>query len=269
MSSEIKVIIVEDVDSYLLTIEKLVTEVAPNVNIVGKSTTLSGAAQLIRKLNPNVVLLDIQFEMEGKTAFDMLNELESTNDLNFQLIFITAHQEASYYAQAFQFNALHFVEKPIDEEKLKEAFQRVYSNIDAGIDPIISKFGELHKKIHAVGANGRIVVEGNLYSELISVDEISTIEASGRYSTIYLTNGRNIVSCKNLGEYEKLLSPFVSFVRIHKNRIINFNMVRRFSKKERMIELIEPQGKYYASKERFKDFLSLTGQNDKLLNTTF
>jgi len=263
MNSEIKVIIVEDVESYLLTIEKLVSEVAPQVNIVGKSTTLADAALLIRKLKPNVVLLDIQFEMEGKTAFDMLNELAATDNLNFQLIFITAHLEARYYAQAFQLNALHFVEKPIDKEKLKEAFQRVKINIEAGTDPIIAQFGEIHKKMHAIDINDRIVVEGNLYSEIICVDEISTIEASGRYSTLCLTNGRKIVSCKNLGEYEKLLSSFNGFIRIHKNRIINFNMVRRFSKKERMIELIEPLGKYYASKDRFKDFLLLTNQNEK------
>ncbi len=263
MSSEIKAIIVEDVESYLLTIEKLVLEVAPHVNIIGKSTTLTEAVQLIRKLKPNVILLDIQFEMEGKTAFDMLSELEATNDLNFQIIFITAHQEARYYALAFQFKALHFVEKPIDSEKLKEAFQRVNINIEAGFDPIVAKFGEIHKKMHTVGSNDRIVVEGNLYSELICVDEISTIEASGRYSTLCLTNGRKIISCKNLGEYEKQLSSYSKFIRIHNNRIINFNLVKRFSKKERLIELIEPQGKYYASKERFKDFLLLTAQNDK------
>ncbi|MBK6283961.1 MAG: response regulator [Draconibacterium sp.] len=161
-------------------------EVAPHVNIIGKSTTLTEAVQLIRKLKPNVILLDIQFEMEGKTAFDMLSELEATNDLNFQIIFITAHQEARYYALAFQFKALHFVEKPIDSEKLKEAFQRVNINIEAGFDPIVAKFGEIHKKMHTVGPNDRIVVEGNLYSELICVDEISTIEASGRYSSYAL-----------------------------------------------------------------------------------
>lgn len=263
MNSEIKVIIVEDVESYLLTIEKLVLEVAPQVKIVGKSTTLSDAAQVIRKLRPGVVLLDIQFEMEGKTAFDMLNELVASDDLNFQLIFITAHQEARYYAQAFQFNAIHFVEKPIDIEKLREAFQRVKINVESGLNPIIAQFGEIHKKMHAVGTVDRIVVEGNLYSELVNVDEISTIEASGRYSTLCLTSGRKIVSCKNLGEYERLLSSFTGFIRIHKNRIINFKLVIRYSKKERMIELIDPPGKYFASKDRFKDFLLLTNQNEK------
>lgn len=261
MNSEIKVIIVEDVESYLLTIEKLVMEVAPQVKIVGKSTTLAHAAQLIRKLKPNIVLLDIQFEMEGKTAFDMLNDLVATNDLHFELIFITAHQEARYYAQAFQFNALHFVEKPIDNEKLKTALQRAQGNGGAHAMPLLEQFGALHKIMHAASPASRIVIEGTLYAELVTVSDIAMIEASGRYSTVVLCNGRKVVSCKNLGEYEKMLIPFGFFVRIHKNRIINYSLVRRYSKKERLIELVDPLGKYFASKDRFRDFLALTGQN--------
>lgn len=259
MKNEISAIIVEDVESYLLTIEKMIVEAAPHINIVGKSSTLEKAKNLITDLKPDVVLLDIQFEMEGKTAFDMLNELSATGELNFQIIFITAHQESKYYSQAFHFNALHFIEKPIDIEKLKEALKRVQGSIISGVKPLLTQIGELHKKMNLPFANEKIVVEGNLYSEIISVGEIAMIEASGRYSVIFLSNGKNIVSCKNLGEYEKQMAQYGNFIRIHKNRIINYNMVRRYSRKERLIELFEPLGKYVASKERFKEFIDFTG----------
>lgn len=259
MKNEISAIIVEDVESYLLTIEKMIKDVAPHVCIAGKSSTLAKAKDLIAELKPDVVLLDIQFEMEGKTAFDMLNELSESGELNFQIIFITAHQESKYYSQAFHFNALHFIEKPIDKEKLKEALKRVQNVMASDVKPILTQIGELQKRMNLPFANEKIVVEGNLYSEIISVGEIAMIEASGRYSTIYLSNGRNIVSCKNLGEYEKQMSHFGNFIRIHKNRIINYNMVRRYSRKERLIELYKPLGMYVASKERFKEFIDLTG----------
>jgi len=259
MKKEISAIIVEDVESYLLTIEKIILEIAPNIDIAGKSSTLAKAKNLIRELKPDVVLLDIQFEMEGKTAFDLLNELSESNELNFQIIFITAHQESEYYSQAFHFNALHFIEKPIDKEKLKEALTRAQSAVNLGVKPLLTQIGELQKKMNLPFANEKIVVEGNLYSEIISVGEIAMIEASGRYSVIYLSNGRNIISCKNLGEYEKSMSHYGNFIRIHKNRIINYNMVRRYSRKDRLIELFEPLGKYVASKERFKEFIDFTG----------
>lgn len=253
---EIKAIIVEDVETYLDTIEKLVEQAAEHVKIVGKSTSLAGAKNLIISLKPDLVLLDIQFEPEGKTAFDLLNELTGTNNLDFDIIFITAHQEARYYAEAFHFNARHFIEKPIDIDKLKEALNRVNkSEKQADWQPLISKLGEIHKKIQSADSANRIVVDGNMFSELVILNEIVMIEASGRYSTIFLSGGRKIVSCKNLGEYEKMLANTGIFIRIHKNRIVNYNMVKRYSKKERLIELVEPFGKYYASKDRFKEFV--------------
>jgi two-component system, LytTR family, response regulator len=259
MKNGIKAIIVEDVESYLFTIEKMIEEVAPQVVVAGKSTTLSKAKELIKNVKPDAVLLDIQFEMEGKTAFDLLNELSDENLLNFQIIFITAHQESKYYSQAFNFNALHFIEKPIDKEKLREALKRAENTITSGVKPLLTQIGELHKKMNLPFVNEKIVVEGNLYSEIISVGEIAMIEASGRYSVIYLSNGKNIVSCKNLGEYEKQMAQYGNFIRIHKNRIINYNMVRRYSRKDRLIELFEPLGKYVASKERFREFIEFTG----------
>jgi two-component system LytT family response regulator len=261
MIKEIKAIIVEDVETYLNTIEKLVEQAANHVKIVGKSTTLSGAKNLILSMKPDLVLLDIQFELEGKTAFDMLGELAEVNKLDFDIIFITAHQEARYYAEAFHFNARHFIEKPIDIEKLKEALCRVNkTEKQTDWQPLISKLGEIHKKIHSADSANRIVVDGNMFSELVIVTEIVMIEASGRYSTIFLTGGRKIVSCRNLGEYEKMLTNSGIFIRIHKNRIVNYNMVKRYSKKERLIELFEPFGKHYASKDRFKEFVGWISQ---------
>ena len=261
MTKEIKAIIVEDVETYLDTIEKLIIKASPDVKVVGKSTTLSEAKKLILELKPDVVLLDIQFEPEGKTAFDMLHELDEESEINFRIIFITAHQEARYYAEAFHFNAVHFIEKPIDIKKLKEALQRIKKSEEkVSWQPIISNLNDIHKKIKTNDSSNRIVVDGNMFSEVITLSEIVMLEASGRYSTLFLSNGRKIVSCKNLGEYEKLLGAFGNFVRIHKNRIINYYMVKRYSKKERLIELIEPYGKFYASKDRFKDFIEYSEQ---------
>jgi len=150
------------------------------------------------------------------------------------------------------------VEKPIDKEKLSDALKRVSVNRITEEKPLLLQFGELHKKMHSAKNEARIVVEGNMFSELIVIKEIAMIEASGRYSTLLLSNGRKIVSCKNLGEYEKMLESSESFVRIHKNRIINLTLVRRYSRKERLIELEDPLGKYFASKDRFRDFLDIT-----------
>lgn len=258
MNSEITAVIAEDIESYLHTIEKLVTEVAPKVRITGKSTSLAEASKLITSLHPDVVLLDIQFEMEGKTAFDLLDELSLAGKLNFQIIFITAHQESKYYSQAFKFNAIHFIEKPIDKLKLMEAFDRVNSLLGTDIKSMFAHFQEIHDHWHTPKMLQKIVVEGNNFVEIIAINEIAIIEASGRYTNVYLTNGRSLVSCRNLGEYDKMLKQFLKFFRIHNNKIINVELIKRYSKKERIIEMISPLGKHIASKEKFKEFIRLT-----------
>jgi len=261
MNSEITAVIVEDVESYLHTIEKLVAEVSPNVKVVGISTSLSEALKLITSMHPDVVLLDIQFELEGRTAFDMLAEIEQVSKIDFQIIFITAHQESKYYSQAFKFNAIHFIEKPIDKQKLKAAFGRVKAARSTDFKNVINQFREMHSQMHIPKISEKIVVVCNNFVEVIPLSEIAVLEASGRYTAIYLTSGRSILSSRNLGEYERMLSPLLKYYRIHNNKIINIELVKRYSKKERIIEMVSPLGRHIASKERFREFVQLTENN--------
>jgi two-component system, LytTR family, response regulator len=256
MEIEITTIIVEDVESYLFTIEKLVNEVAPFVKIVGKTTSLEVAERLIAELSPKLVLLDIQFEEEGRTAFDMLKSLDEKGSFHFQIIFITAHHEVDYYSKAFEFGALHFLEKPIDKKKLKEAIDRIRNN-DPTIklhDIMLEMFRDLNPK-QTSNQSGKMIIEGSKFNELIEINNIVFLEASGRYSNIHMANGQHFLVTRNLGEYEKRLQAYPNFYRIHHNKIINLNFIKRFSKKERMVELVSSFGNHFASKERFKDFM--------------
>jgi two-component system LytT family response regulator len=258
MTTEIKAIIVEDVEAYLDTIEMLVKQVAPYVNIVGKASNLKDAAKMIADLSPELLLLDIQFEEEGATAFDLLSQIRKPAGFPFRIIFITAHLEAGYYAEAFNYGALHFLEKPIDKQKLKEALERAVQE-QPGIhtDDWQEELKQLRKQIGTLQFPGKIIIEGNKFSEVVEIKDIVLLEASGRYTSITLTQEKKVLSCQNLGEFERKLMVFGCFYRIHHNKIINLNYVQRFSKKERIIEMFSPFGKHVASKERMKEFLKM------------
>jgi two-component system, LytTR family, response regulator len=256
MTAEIKAIIVEDVEAYLQTIELLVKEVAPHMNIIGKASTLKDARLMIETLSPDLIFLDIQFEEEGATAFDLLSQIKKPDGFRFHIIFITAHLEAKYYAEAFNYGALHFLEKPIDKQKLKEAIERaVQEHSETSADDWQEELKRLRKQISTLQFPGKIIVEGNRLSEVVEIKDIVLLEASGRYTAITLTQEKKILSCQNLGEFERKLLVFGCFYRIHHNKIINLNYVQRLSKKERIIEMFPPYGKHVASKERLKEFL--------------
>lgn len=258
MKTEITAIIVEDIKEYHSVIEKFVSEVAPNVRIVGNAVSLNEAELLIKNLSPMLLFLDIQFEAEGKTAFDLLNKFSKSDGYNFQIIITSAHNEPRYYEEAFNFGAIHFLTKPIDKIKLKEAIERVQKNSSGfQIKQWIDYVQKTYDQLQTTKAPDKIVIEGMYYTEVIPTKDIVYLEASGRYTYVYIISAGNqpICSTNNLGEYEKKLQDHPDFFRIHRNTIINKNYILRFSKKDHSIVLPAPFDKLYASKERFREFL--------------
>lgn len=268
MKSEITAIIVEDIKVFHHVIETFVSEVAPNVRIIGNAYSLKEAETLIAKLSPMLLFLDIQFEAEGQTAFDLLSKISKLNGYNFQVIITTAHNEQKYYAEAFNYGAIHYLTKPIDKQKLQEAIIRVEKNMpDSRINHVLEQVQQVHEHLHSEKTMERIVIEGINYTEFAQIKDIVYLEASGRYTYIYLnSNGtKPICSTKNLGEYEKILNANPDFFRIHRNKIINLSYVQRFFKKDSSFILLSPFEKQFASKDRFKEFIrKLEAQNDLL-----
>ena len=149
MQNNIKAIIVEDVKKFHTVIETFLEEVAPHVQIVANATNLNEANEYITRFSPQLVFLDIQFDAEGKTAFDLLKELSEQKKLDFQIIIITAFNQTEYYDEAFNYGALHFLTKPIDKLKLKQAVERVSQNINQQTEnKLISKFIQFQEKVH-------------------------------------------------------------------------------------------------------------------------
>jgi len=72
----------------------------------------------VEDISPDVVFLDIR--MPGKNGLEMLTEI---TDRNFEVIFVTAHNE--YMLQALQFSAVDYLMKPVDEDRLGRAVDRV------------------------------------------------------------------------------------------------------------------------------------------------
>lgn len=255
--SLLKAVIVEDMTEYIGTIELLVKEVAPSVIIVGKSSTLSEAEKIIKEELPDVVFLDIQFESEGKTCFDLLEKFKNDKRYHFQIIIITAHFERQYYAKAFEYNAVHFLEKPLNKLKLAEAIERVKETaIDYKLNFLATLFQSEFGAFKTDTKSQKINIEGVLFSEIVDTNDILWIEADGRKSNVYLHSGRKIISTDNLGIFEKKLDKLDKFIRINRSEMINIEFVSRYSKKEKMALLNGTANKFFISKEVFPVFLT-------------
>lgn len=88
----------------------------PEIQVVGEANNIQKAIEIIRKLKPDVVFLDVR--MPGGTGFDVLNSLNNL-ELSFKVVFVSAYDE--YVNRAFEMKALDYIHKPIDPDRLASA----------------------------------------------------------------------------------------------------------------------------------------------------
>src|SRR5215213_6176510 len=119
-----KAILVDDEPDGIRTLQKMLDVYCPGVNIVATCSNAAAAKQQIDLLKPDVVFLDIQ--MPGKTGLEMLTDISPKD---FEVIFVTAYNE--YMLQALQYSAADYLLKPVDEDRLVEAVQRVEQRLHA------------------------------------------------------------------------------------------------------------------------------------------
>src|SRR6187455_901623 len=89
----------------------------PSIEIVGEAMNADEAEKMIEELNPDLLFLDIQ--MPGRTGFQLLESLDSAP----LVVFTTAYDE--FAIKAFEVNALDYLLKPIQPERLSEAISKL------------------------------------------------------------------------------------------------------------------------------------------------
>ncbi|HCQ29178.1 MAG TPA: hypothetical protein DIU39_02765 [Flavobacteriales bacterium] len=180
--------------------------------VVGQSNNLLDGVELIKKLKPQLVFLDIQMPLHnGLKIRKFLSEKES----NFHLVFITAYEQ--YTIQAIRLSAFDYLLKPIDTEELKDCIYRVIEqNNDK--NNIFNQLQVLDKS-----NNNVLVIKSHEGTQFVNVEDIITIEADGMYSKFNLKN-QTIISSKPLKMYEAV---HTDLFRCHRSYIVNINTIEK------------------------------------------
>jgi CheY-like chemotaxis protein len=110
------IFIVEDEGILVLVNTKLLNDLG--YNVIGKSNDGPKAIELIRELDPDIILMDIKLkgEMDG---IETMKEIQKF--ANIPVIYITGNSEPETYKRAMETNMLSFLIKPINGEMLKQA----------------------------------------------------------------------------------------------------------------------------------------------------
>lgn len=105
--NKIKVIIIDDEQDAVTSIELIIKEFCPNLEVIGSANMIDDAWELIKKTEPDLIFLDIN--MPRGTGFDLLERFPLRK---FDVVFITAYNK--YEEKSAAYGAFAYLQKPID-----------------------------------------------------------------------------------------------------------------------------------------------------------
>ncbi|MES2730589.1 MAG: LytTR family DNA-binding domain-containing protein [Bacteroidota bacterium] len=219
----IRAVIVEDEPKNAIVLTQLLTDHCPEVVVQGVEGDCLKAYTLINEIRPELIFLDI--EIQRGTGFDLLDQLQP---IGFEVIFITAFHH--YAIQAFKYNSIDYLLKPIDEDELVQAVERAQNRIRNRVvnENLLAFLKTLASPSPLSPARpakvGFPTLEGYVF---LFPHQIIRCEASGAYTFIYCTGNEKLVISKSLKEIESLLDQNV-FCRVHHSQLINLSFVKKY-----------------------------------------
>jgi two-component system LytT family response regulator len=196
----------------------------PLVKVVAECQDGRQTVSAIRNFRPDLLLLDIQ--MPDLDGFQVLHEI--LQEEMPVVIFTSAYDQ--YAIRAFEANALDYLLKPFDQERLHQAVERARSELRRQRDrEITRRILNLLSQVRSVGLptkepDSRLVIRANGRVVFLDLDSIEWVEAAANYVRL------------NVGKESYLFRETISriserldtnhFVRIHRSTIVNIRKIK-------------------------------------------
>ena len=211
---KLKAVLVDDEILNLKNLEIILNVNFQEIEILALFQSVNDARIFLEANTIDLLFLDVSMPVEN--GFDLLHCFPKRN---FQVIFVTAHEE--YAIKALRVGAIDYILKPILLSELKTAIESVKS---------------LFLKTDILESSNKISLSYEGGKSIIDKQDILYIKCDDNISTIYLTKKRKISLSKTLKYFEDLLDA--DFVRIHKSYLLNLKYASKIiSKNIPFIEL--------------------------------
>jgi two-component system LytT family response regulator len=215
--SRLRLLIVDDEPLIRAGIRRAVAG-TPAIEVAGECGSGDEAVEAIRgSAPPDLVLLDVQ--MPGGSGLDVVRRVGP--DRMPPVVFVTAFDE--YAVQAFDVNAVDYVLKPFDPDRLLRAIERARARIEARRDDTL---GERLQALLDAGDRrppDRFVVRSGERFEFVPLDAVDWIEAADNYVQLHCGPKRHLLA-ETLTSLERRLDPR-RFLRIHRSRMVNTSRI--------------------------------------------
>lgn len=236
-----KTVIIDDNLNAQEFLEELLKLHFPDLILLGKACDIHEGKKLIASTNPDLVFLDV--EMPQGTGFDLLQQIK---EINFQVIFTTAHEK--YALQAIRFSALDYLLKPIDATELSNAIDKARENTQKELSQL--KINTLLQNLgQQINTDQKIVLKDKYGMQITAVKDIVRLEADNNYTRFFIKNQSPILVSKSLKDYESIL-PKHCFFRCHKSHLVNLDYLLRYDKRDEEILVLSDKSSVPVSRRK-------------------
>jgi two-component system LytT family response regulator len=210
------------VDDMKLARERLKLALAGDdeIEIIGEAGNGREAVAGIKNLTPELVFLDVQMPKMG--GFEVIESIGA--EAMPTVVFVTAFDE--FALRAFEVNALDYLLKPFDEDRLIKTVGRVKRQIKqtrrGDVDErLLQLLGKVQNKSDFIK---RIPVKTAQHTILVVAEDIDWIGGAGNYLELHC--GKDVYLIRErLHQLEQKLNP-EQFARIHRSTIVNIDRIK-------------------------------------------
>ncbi|MEP6647280.1 MAG: LytTR family DNA-binding domain-containing protein [Saprospiraceae bacterium] len=243
-----KILIIEDEQAAVRRLQKLLNDIDPKIEVIGALSSIDSSVEWLQQHPaPDMILMDIH--LADGSSFDIFEKVS----VSPPVIFVTAYDE--YALKAFKVNAIDYLLKPIKENELKSALQKIskrQDKKDEGADLIqrLQDAGFIHK-------SKRLLVRMGQSIKLIDLDNVAYFYSKDKISFAVLAGNKRYPLDQSLDQIEQMIDP-IHFFRINRQFIVKMSSIEEmvtYSKSRVKLKLLPATDEdTIVSKERSPEF---------------
>lgn len=246
-----RVLIIEDEATAVQKLKNMLQTLDSSIEVVGTTESVKDTVSWLRS-NPSPDLAFMDVQLSDDSSFEIFQQFE----IHFPVIFTTAYDD--YILKSFEYNSLDYLLKPIQEQRLKKALEKV-KKLETHFWQY--KFNELFEQPSNKSRKQRYVVKKGIDFVSVNVSDIAYIFTEYRVVFLKDRSGNKYIIDKTLTELQEELDS-TEFFRANRKFLINIDSVEKFKSDNGKIVLNlipEIKEEVIVSKENAPNFRSWIG----------
>lgn len=215
-----KVLIIEDESHSAERLQRNICRLHPDYEVIGITKSIAQSIDYLLKMQPDLIFSDIR--LQDGLSFDIFREVKVASPI----IFTTAYDQ--YAIQAFKFNSIDYLLKPVDPDELEAAIQKAVARIspsrqEEGLEQLLAYLGNT-----ASHYRERFLVSRRDEYSTVDVKNVCFVHSQQNTTRIYLADGSSFAIAATLDQLEREVNP-ASFFRANRQYIIQVSHIRKVS----------------------------------------